>query len=336
MLKKSLSYLVVAAGMLFVTASADPEVIEFHTYTGTASGAVLAVSLSQSTSFPFDEDISFVVGDDRSFVFSVKGRTFQTDIKKNGNFSGSLSFDIIDGLCNVTVDVAGSINGKNASGTLAGSGPCGDFVLTLNSSTFTANSPTEPNYLDTRNQPRVAVIPMGDGFIPIVIPAPDVPEPPANSGFLDEAIDKPIVWNQGWDTNIGHRTQIDPSVQIKFNGFTTAPFGPNGGYRAISWTPNARIVDWGEQTYFNPQNHRIYAKAVLLIDRGATVQGGAFEWVLDDQNFVIEHNMFRPGTTVGWLTNWYNSRPRSGDKVWFFLLSDDERFSSSPVSFIWP
>ena len=315
-----------------------------HTYTGTVTGTIVVSGPSANGTLPFSEPMSFVVGDDRSFVFTLEGATFSTDLKSDGSFSGPVSFDIIDGFaCTVTVNVAGTVNGKNSSGTVTGNvspANCSGNALTLNS-TFTASSPTEPNFGDESNKPKVVVIPFGDGLLPIVIPAPivvipapDAPQPPANSGFLDEAIDKPIVWNQGWDTSIGHRTRIDPAVQIRFNGFTTAPFGPNGGYPAIAWTPNARIVHWGEQTYFN-STKRIYAKAVLLIDRGASVRGGAFEWVLDNQNFVIEHNMFRPGTTVGWLTNWYNSRPMPGNKVWFFLLSDDERFSSNPVSFIW-
>lgn len=186
-------------------------------------------------------------------------------------------------------------------------------------------------------QNKVVIVPMqGDTASPddtvlmaIVIPAPE--EPAVESPYLVDAIDKPIVWNQGWDTSIGHNTVIDTSVQISFNGFTTA----FGSYPAIAWTPNASILHWGEQTLLDHPDPRIYAKAVLLIDRGTTVEGGVFEWVVDNQNFVIDHNMFDP-TTGGWLTNWYHNGPRPGDKVWFFIMSDDERFSSNPVSFIWP
>ena len=59
----------------------------------------------------------------------------------------------------------------------------------------------------------------------MVVPVDPEPEEP-QVGYLDDAIGKPIVWNQGWDTNIGNRTRIDPSVQISFRGFVFADFGP--------------------------------------------------------------------------------------------------------------
>lgn len=176
-------------------------------------------------------------------------------------------------------------------------------------------------------QNNVVVIPSGDDLI--VIPAPGTP---ANSGLLVDAIDKPVVWNQGWDTGIGYNTQIDPSVQISFNGFSSLPCCG----LAIAWTPNASIRHWGRETTINSPTHAIYAKAVLLIDRGATVEGGAFEWVIDNQNLVIIHNLHISGPNQAWVEKWNIHQPRSGNKVWFLLMSDDRRFSSNPVSFIWP
>lgn len=175
---------------------------------------------------------------------------------------------------------------------------------------------------------KVVVVPMGDGaFTPIVIPQPE-PEPePFVPIYLDEAIDKPIVWNKGWDTSIGHRTKMDIDVKISL-----IRLEPVFGYPGIIFTPN-QIEDWGEQTYFNSAK-KIYAKAVLLVDKGETVEGGAFEWSLNDQGFISFHNIVRTDSSAAWIRGWTD--PRRGDKVWFFIISNDEKFSSNPISFIWP
>jgi hypothetical protein len=192
--------------------------------------------------------------------------------------------------------------------------------------------------MDAVAQNKVVILPFDDArggtdLMPLVIPAPEVPEePPVASPYLVDAIDKPVVWNQGWDNGIGYNTVIDTSVQISYNGFSSLPCcGP-----AIAWTPNASIRHWGRETTINSQTHAIYAKAVLLIDRGATVEGGAFEWVIDNQNLVIIHNLHISGPNQAWVEKWNRDQPRSGQTVWFFLMSDDRRYSSNPVSFIWP
>lgn len=169
-------------------------------------------------------------------------------------------------------------------------------------------------------QNKVVVIPMGDGDImPLVV----------NSGppvYLDEAIDKPIVWNKGWDTSIGHRTKLDPTVQISF-----IRLEPVFGSPGIIFT-GREIRHWGEQTLLR-SSKKIYAKAVLMVDKGDTVEGGAFEWSLNNQGFMSFHNILSNGSD-GWIRAWTDPRP--GEKVWFFIISDDEQYSSNPISFIWP
>lgn len=184
-------------------------------------------------------------------------------------------------------------------------------------------------------QNKVAVVPMGDDLVPITIPVEEVvpvPVPPTNSPYLDDALPKPIVYNQGWDKSIGHRTKIDPTVKISFTGIGTTPWCCNN---AITYTPGPQIQHWGLQTNF-PSSKAIYAKSVLLIDRGGLLQGGVFEWSLNRQNFVSLGNIQNPHGSQPWLHAWKAAQPRRGERVYFYLMSDDERFSSNPFTFIWP
>lgn len=176
-------------------------------------------------------------------------------------------------------------------------------------------------------QNKVSIIPMSDDvFIPIVMPAE--PEPEA-SPYLEDAIigdtGKVIIWNQGWDTNIGYKTQIDPTVQI--NSFSL-------GTGSISYTAN-EIRHWGEQTVSTGSSQPIYAKGVILVDKGATIEGGIFEWSRNNQGYMGFQNITKSETSSGWSgPNWPD--PSSGQKVWFFIMSDDEQFSSNPITFSWP
>jgi len=165
-------------------------------------------------------------------------------------------------------------------------------------------------------QNKVAVIPLDDGIIvPVVISDPTT---------IEGVIGKPLVFNKGWDTVIGNETKIDPTVILNLTGFADG---------AIFY-PGQEIRHWGEQTFFNTAL-KIYAKAVLMVDRGSFAEGGVFEWSLNNQGRVSLHNIVRTDhQEVGWIRNWTDPRP--GDKVWYFLMSDDERFSSNPIEFTWP
>jgi hypothetical protein len=169
-------------------------------------------------------------------------------------------------------------------------------------------------------------------YVPIFIP-PEVVEL-EQVIYLNDAIGKPIVWNRGWDQNVRDNVEIDPAVQINFSGLTNLRGFPAVNYNA------PEIGQWGEQTYFNSEKE-IFAKAVILIDTGgSTVEGGPFEWSRNRQGQISLVNIIRtdynfPGpNSFPWVRDWIDPRP--GDKVWFALLSDDERFSSNPFSFTWP
>ena len=178
-------------------------------------------------------------------------------------------------------------------------------------------------------QNKVVVIPVDDGFMPMVLPAPPEPEPvaPVDAVFLDEAIGKQMVWNKGWDTSIGHRTKMDPTVKISL-----IRLEPVFGYPGIIY-PGNEIRHWGlQQVFISPK--KIYAKGALFIDRGSFVEGGPFEFSLNQQGFMSFHNIVRKDAQSGWIGAWTDPRP--GDKVWFFIISDDERLSSNPITFTWP
>jgi hypothetical protein len=176
-------------------------------------------------------------------------------------------------------------------------------------------------------QNKVVVVPTGDdSMMPIVMPEEEVTVDPEEAEFLDQAIGKPIVWSKGWDTSIGNRPKIDPTVKIQLRGRE-----PVFGYPGIIFTAN-EIRHWGLQTAFST-GARIYAKGVLLVDKGASVVGGPFEWSLNNQGFMSFHNILRYDHPVAWIAAWTDPRP--GEKVWFFIMSDDERFSSNPISLIW-
>jgi len=178
-------------------------------------------------------------------------------------------------------------------------------------------------------QNKIAVVPLSDDgdLMPVLIQPEAAPPPPTTSPFLDGRFNKPLVWNKGWDTTIGHRTRVDPSVNIQFRRLE-----PVFGYPGIIFT-GQEIRQWGEQRFFNSPK-RIYAKAVLMVDKGNRLEGGPFEWSLNNQGFISFHNIVRRDSQRGWIGAWTDPRP--GEKVWFFIMSDDERFSSNPISFIWP
>ncbi len=172
-------------------------------------------------------------------------------------------------------------------------------------------------------QDKVALVPLDDELtIPVVIKS-GVPENPV---YLDEAFPKPIIFNKGWDQNIGFRTKLEPTVQIEF-----IRREPVFGYPGIIFTAN-EIRQWGLQRFFIAPKD-IYAKAVLMIDKGDTIEGGPFEWSLNKQGFMSFHNVVRTDSNSGWIRAWTDPRP--GDTVYFFIMSDDEQFASNPIEFIW-
>lgn len=176
-------------------------------------------------------------------------------------------------------------------------------------------------------QSGAVVVPLGDELI--TIPVEGEPSPYLEDAIKKERKDrrKKIIWNKGWDNVIGHKTIMDPTVKISLTRLE-----PVFGYPGIIFTAN-EISHWGEQTVF-PASKTIYAKGVLMVDKGNTIEGGPFEWSLNRQGFMSFHNILRKDYPAPWIAAWKDPKP--GDRVWFFIMSDDERFSSNPISFIWP
>ena len=179
--------------------------------------------------------------------------------------------------------------------------------------------------LTVNAQNEVALVPLDeDIFIPIIVESePQIPE---NPEFLDEFFTKPIIFNKGWDQNVPDRIRIDPTVQIEFirqeQVFCC---------RGVIFTPN-EITHWGEQQLFSSPL-RIYSAGVLMVEKENTLEGGRFEWTLNQQGFISFHNIVRTDFPANWIRDWTDPRP--GDTVHFFIMSDDERFASNPITFTW-
>ncbi len=172
-------------------------------------------------------------------------------------------------------------------------------------------------------QNKVALVPLDDDiFVPILV-EPEIPE---NPEFLDEFFTKPLIFNKGWDQSVPNRIRIDPTVKIEFirqeQVFCC---------RGVIFTPN-EIRQWGEQQLFQSPL-RIYAAGVLMVEKENTLEGGRFEWTLNQQGFISFHNVVRTDFPANWIRDWTDPRP--GDTVHFFIMSDDERFSSNPITFTW-
>ena len=162
-------------------------------------------------------------------------------------------------------------------------------------------------------------------------PEPD-PKPDPVITYLDQAIPKKIVINRGWDRQIGHRTKIDPNVKIRFKGLK--PY--HGVAKGMVTYDTLSIKHWGKQRYLPglaEDRGGIFGKSVILIERGANAEGGTFEWSLDKQHWMGLWNIVRPDNK-DW--GWQPPAPKSGDKVWFYITSDDERWSTNPITFTWP
>lgn len=120
-----------------------------HIYDGTATGQ-LVVSGENNGEADFNDSVRITLNDDRSLSFTVSDETFSTTLNQDGSFSGTFSFDIGDaGLCIVSVNVSGTIDGKTANGSASGRESClgNDAVFTA---TFNAASVTEPDFIDQR------------------------------------------------------------------------------------------------------------------------------------------------------------------------------------------
>ena len=181
------------------------------------------------------------------------------------------------------------------------------------------------------SQSRSVVVPAGDSGL-MVIPLP--PEKVENPEFIDQAIGKEIRWTKGPDVDVASPPRIDPTVVISFQGNTGLSERNLIWERSLIKFGANKISQWGEQQVFDAPV-KIYGVSVLMIDRGDYVEGGRFEWVGDNQDFVLWNNVVRTNRPdVPWIRNWTD--PREGDKVYFFLMSPDERFSSNPIEFIWP
>jgi len=171
-------------------------------------------------------------------------------------------------------------------------------------------------------QSKITVVPLDDDlFVPIV-----VDKIPENPEFLDQFFTKPLIFNKGWDQTVTNRIRIDPTVKIELirqeQVFCC---------RGIIFTPN-EITHWGEQQLFTSPL-RIYSAGVLMVERENTLEGGRFEWTLNQQGFISFHNIVRTDFPADWIRRWTDPRP--GDTVHFFIMSDDERFSSNPITFTW-
>ena len=181
---------------------------------------------------------------------------------------------------------------------------------------------------------QAVTVPMGDGaedltVIPLPPPVPVAPPAPVAPVFIQDAIGKPIRFTRGFDTSIGGELRIDPTVQINL-----VRFEPVFGFPGIVYTPRPQIIHWGLQQFFTT-SQAIYATGVLMIDRGDFAEGGRFEWTVNNFDRLSFHNIVRTdGFEAAWIRNWTD--PVRGDTVHFFLMSDDERFTSNPITFTWP
>lgn len=178
----------------------------------------------------------------------------------------------------------------------------------------------------------VVLLPLGDNnegdVFPLIIPAPATEQPDEiPSGELAEALPKPMIFNKGWDQTLNNITLIDPTVSISLKSIT-----PVFGYPGILFDAT-EIRHWGVQTFWSGGTD-LYAKGVLLVDKGDALEGGPFEWARNQQGHMSFHNIVRADHPASWIRDWTDPRP--GEQVWFFLLSDDEKYSSNPITFIWP
>ena len=89
-------------------------------YTGTLNVTAQALSVTQRDSFP----ITITVTNDAMVRFDGDSpdETFTVGLTNTGAFSGNLPIN--DDVCNGTVNVQGTVDGTNASGTLSGDGRC--------------------------------------------------------------------------------------------------------------------------------------------------------------------------------------------------------------------
>jgi hypothetical protein len=153
---------------------------------------------------------------------------------------------------------------------------------------------------------------------------------------LEDRIGKRIVINKGFDQTVNNDTMIDPTVNIEFISIQGNINGhaENGIIYGAS-SADIDVVHWGLQRVFvAPPGVKIYAKGVLLIDRGDFAEGGPFEFSFTGQTRISFFNILRRDNAAGWISQWTDPRP--GDKVWFYIQSDDERLSSNPITFVWP
>lgn len=90
------------------------------TYIGTLTATAKSGVLKRSTT----DTVTITVSSDNTLRFQGDDpeEIFVTTVGANGNFNGSLPFDIDD--CSGTIKVSGNVDGSVATGELGGSGKC--------------------------------------------------------------------------------------------------------------------------------------------------------------------------------------------------------------------
>ncbi len=122
-----------------------------HVYSGNVIADLVLTTPEGPLPLRFNEPTTITVRDDRSLVMQVDSEQMLATVQPNGNFSGSFNLEGNLGSlqCYVLVAVSGNANGKSITGTGSGADACGPYSAVL-SATFSANSATEPSYLDER------------------------------------------------------------------------------------------------------------------------------------------------------------------------------------------
>jgi len=124
----------------------EPTDPEEHVYTGKVAGTISGTLGGIPLSFDIDEDITFIVNNDRTVSITIDDEIVTTTVNNNGRID--TLFDLpIDDDCKPQVNLKGIVNGKQISGTITGNGQCqllGQTAEATINATFNAISSTEP------------------------------------------------------------------------------------------------------------------------------------------------------------------------------------------------
>lgn len=108
------------------------------TYTGTLNLRASAAGISQADTVPIT--VTVMANGTVRFSTDDPDEAFTVGINNQGSFSGVA--DIVEDPCQGTINVAGSVNGSVANGTVQGDGSCNQGGLNVDvelSGDFTAN-----------------------------------------------------------------------------------------------------------------------------------------------------------------------------------------------------